>query len=337
MPMASFFSNIVESIQSAKGAVGDYYQKVVTSLGDNVTISGREYRIHRLLGAGGFSLVYLVQDHEGQYYALKKMECQLREQVAHAHREIENYRRFESDHIISMLDHATVTAPNGRQIVYLLLPFYRRGNLQDIMDRRKAKNVYFSETRLLRMFLDVCDAVRVMHTHRDKPTSAEAAAKLMPWAHRDIKPGNILLSDDGNKAVIMDLGSACPARIPIHNKKEALREQDIAAEHSSLPYRAPELLDVKVDCVLDEKVDIWSLGCTLYAMAYGQSPFDMSDSEQGGSVTLAVMNGRVMFPKDHDRYSQPFKDFILAMINPNVQERPTIYEVISQAKSLLNE
>ena len=34
-------------------------------------------------------------------------------------------------------------------------------------------------------------------------------------------------------------------------------------------YRAPELFDVQSDCVIDAKTDVWSLGCTLYAMAYG--------------------------------------------------------------------
>lgn len=33
--------------------------------------------------------------------------------------------------------------------------------------------------------------------------------------------------------------------------------KDIASEHSSMPYRAPELFDVKTGAMLDEKVDIW--------------------------------------------------------------------------------
>lgn len=43
----------------------------------------------------------------------------------------------------------------------------------------------------------------------------------------------------------------------IQNRQQALLEQDIAAEHSSMPYRAPELFDVKTGKMLDEKVDIW--------------------------------------------------------------------------------
>lgn len=47
------------------------------------------------------------------------------------------------------------------------------------------------------------------------------------------------------------------ARIPIETRQQALLEQDIASEHSTMPYRAPELFDVKTGKTLDEKVDIW--------------------------------------------------------------------------------
>lgn len=47
------------------------------------------------------------------------------------------------------------------------------------------------------------------------------------------------------------------ARIHIGTRQEALLEQDVAAEHSTLPYRAPELFDVKTGSWLDEKCDVW--------------------------------------------------------------------------------
>jgi hypothetical protein len=48
----------------------------------------------------------------------------------------------------------------------------------------------------------------------------------------------------------------------VQTRQQALLEQDIASEHSTMPFRAPELFDVKTGKTLDEKVDIWVGSCT---------------------------------------------------------------------------
>ena len=54
-----------------------------------------------------------------------------------------------------------------------------------------------------------------------------------------------MLADDGKQPILMDFGSAVPARLLIKNRSMALAEQDRAGEHSTMPYRAPELFDVR--------------------------------------------------------------------------------------------
>jgi serine/threonine protein kinase len=72
---------------------------------------------------------------------------------------------------------------------------------------------------------------------------------------------------------------------------------DTAATHSTPTYRAPELFDCPCPGVVDEKTDVWSLGCMLYCMAFGRSPFEFGP---GGSFErLAVMNGNVSFEGHH--------------------------------------
>jgi serine/threonine kinase 16 len=66
-----------------------------------------------------------------------------------------------------------------------------------------------------------------------------------------------MVADDGVAPILMDFGSCMKARIPIENRSQALIQQDTAAEHSTMAYRAPELFDVKTGTTLDEKVDIW--------------------------------------------------------------------------------
>ena len=45
-------------------------------------------------------------------------------------------------------------------------------------------------------------------------------------------------------------------------------------DHINTNFRAPELFEVPSNCEIDERSDVWSLGCTLYAMAYGKFVFD---------------------------------------------------------------
>ncbi|KAI7877899.1 kinase-like protein [Lichtheimia hyalospora FSU 10163] len=366
----SFFDSILDTLYSAVGCcIPDA----------NISINGRAYRIVKLLGEGGFSFVYLAEDGSGNVYALKKIRCTLgTEEAKLAQREVDVYRLFEHDNIIRMLDTATVTESDGSTTIYIFLPYYKKGNLQDAINRNQLYKTHFTETQMLAIMRGVCTAVEYMHTYKmptgtrtkytaknpilddddtndDQQNRALLSSQgqqetssgiethapgkegdIVPWAHRDIKPGNIMLMDDGETPVLMDFGSACPARVEIHNRQEALKQQDIAAEHSTMPYRAPELFDVKTETTLDEKVDIWSLGCTLFAMAYGQSPFEVNLNENGGSVALAVLNAQFKFPNDPE-YSQDFKDFISWMLTADPNTRPDIHEVSTRIDSLLSQ
>ncbi|PWN39692.1 Pkinase-domain-containing protein [Ceraceosorus guamensis] len=168
---------------------------------------------------------------------------------------------------------------------------------------------------------------------------------LVPWAHRDIKPANIMIAQerqaDGTLAepvaVLMDFGSALRGRIHIKSRREAIMQQDLAAEHSSMPYRAPELFDVKTDAKLDEKVDIWSLGATLFAHLYGYSPFETPQIvEQGGSVAMTVQTGTWKFPEPaSSTHSQATKDIIRRCLVLDPKKRPDIDEVLELTEKAL--
>ncbi|TFK49971.1 Pkinase-domain-containing protein [Heliocybe sulcata] len=374
-----------------------------------IKINGRTFNIIRILGEGGFSFVYLAQDESsGRQFALKKIRCPTgSEGVKEAMREVEAYRRFKHPNIIRILDSAIVQDPEGDgKIVYLFLPLYKRGNLQDAINANLINNSHFSEKDMLRLFKGTCEAVRAMHTYQgpkasinpsqtnlasssrrqqrspsperhsdemlphpegdgDEGFSYDGASvplvtreaqdegdviydgdqelanghengetELTPYAHRDLKPGNVMIADDGATPILMDFGSCMKARIPIENRSQALLQQDIAAEKSTMAYRAPELFDVKTGVTLDEKVDIWSLGCTLFALAYSHSPFEnLQTTEQGGSIAMAVMNAQYKHPASS--YSQSLKDLIDSMLKVNPADRPDIHHVVEMTDRVL--
>jgi serine/threonine kinase 16 len=130
-------------------------------------INGRSYKVDRLLGEGGFSFVYLVRDESSdRLYALKKiLVTSGQEGVREAMREVEAYRRFRHPNIIQILDSAVVQEGEGK-IIYLyvelrhnssrFLPYYARGNLQDIMASNAVTGNRMPEHQLLELFRSTC-------------------------------------------------------------------------------------------------------------------------------------------------------------------------------------
>jgi len=281
--------------------------------------------------------------------------------VALALKEVEAYTLFSPHpNIIHTIDHSVVSAKDksdpGSKTVYILLPYYRRGNLQDAINANLVNHSKFPERRLMILFLGVARALKAMHQYRVKGAPGGAAShmkaegirqqaaeadqdaakknkqrrrreeqerheealeqeplmegevmrsqegveegELRAYAHRDIKPGNIMIADDGKTPILMDLGSLAPSPTPITSRSLALAVQDTAGEHSTMPYRAPELFDVKTGSIIDTKVDIWSMGCTLYACLTGKSPFEARSDETGGSLSICVLGGDWRFPDE---------------------------------------
>jgi serine/threonine kinase 16 len=165
-----------------------------------------------------------------------------------------------------------------------------------------------------------------------------------------------MISDDGKTPILMDLGSLAPAPTPITSRSQALAVQDQAAEHSTMPYRAPELFDVKTGSTIDTKVDIWSLGCTLYACLVGKSPFEARSDETGGSLSLCVLGGDWRFPDEgqpkrrqsnkpvqqemsgsDDAISEIVKEVVRKCLSVEPSERPDVDELISIVEGVIRE
>ena len=156
-----------------------------------------------------------------------------------------------------------------------------------------------------------------------------------------------MIDNDGKNPILMDLGSIAPSPTPITSRSLALQVQDTAGEHSTMPYRAPELFDVKTGSVIDTKVDIWSLGCTLYACLVGKSPFEARSDETGGSLSMCVLGGDWRFPDEgpqrgkqkaapaEDSINEGIKNVVRKCLSVEPSERPDVDELIQLVQNVL--
>lgn len=293
---------------------------------ETITVNSKKYTVREHLGQGGFSTVLLVEDTiTHKKYAIKKIVCHGQEDQRLAAKEVEYHNIVKHPNVIECIDstHKGTADPlvNATSEVLIVLPYYHRGTLANELERRAKTNDYLSATEILNIFLQICEGVKAFHE-----------AKPEPLAHRDLKTANIVL-DDGATPIIMDLGSVAPARVKVCGTKAAQNLQDTAAERCSMPYRAPELFNVESYCMVDERTDIWSLGCILYALCYFKSPFD-TVYERGDSVALAVISANITFPGNAP-YNEDMQNLILSMLKVNPMARPYIYSVIESVQDAI--
>ncbi|XP_027012377.1 serine/threonine-protein kinase 16 [Tachysurus fulvidraco] len=282
----------------------------------SITIDNKKYYFIQKLDEGGFSYVDLVEGaQDGRFYALKRILCHDREGRKEAQTEVEMHRLFNHPNVLSLTGYAFVER-GGKSEAWLLLPYISKGSLWSVLEKLREKGSSMSESRILHIFHGICEGLKAIH---DKG-----------YAHRDLKPTNVLL-EENDKPVLMDLGSMNKARIEVKGSREAMTVQDWAAQRCTISYRAPELFNVESHCIIDEKTDIWSLGCVLYCMMMLEGPYDLV-FQKGDSVALAVQNP-VAIPQSCS-YSEGLQTLLSSVMVTNPQERPNIDWVLERVRNL---
>lgn len=211
------------------------------------TLIQERYEVLELLGKGGMSKVYLVLDLklEKKWAAKEIIRPENREEenlyIESAMTEADTMKRLDHPALPRIVD-----VVEERNAIYIIMDYIEGESLEMILK----KGVSLEKDKVLKWAKELCEVLDYLHGQEP------------PVIYRDMKPGNIMVSHNGNIKLI-DFGS--------------VREYKIQGEEDTVclgtrGYAAPEQFGGKGQS--DVRTDIYSLGMTLYHLLTGEEPWE---------------------------------------------------------------
>lgn len=226
-------------------------------------LAGR-YTIERELGRGGMATVYLARDlRHRRLVALKVLDPKLGTLLGPSRftREIETAARLSHPHILPLHDSAEADG-----VLFYVMPYVAGGSLREQLRRHDGPLPIGQTLRLVRQ---VGAALDYAHRH--------------DVVHRDVKPENILLDEEGH-ALVADFGiaralqRATTAGSASLSRDAAETLTQTGAVIGTPAYMSPEQALGRHD--IDGRSDQYSLGCVAFELLAGASPFTGTSTEQ---------------------------------------------------------
>jgi serine/threonine-protein kinase len=208
------------------------------------------YQLERVLGRGGMATVYLARDlKHDRLVALKVLDPDVAASLGpeRFQREIRVAARLHHPHVLSVYDSGEAA---GR--LWFAMPYVRGESLRERLRREG--------------ILPIDEALRITR----QAAQALAYAHKEGVVHRDVKPENLLLTEDGSTQVA-DFGIARAIETP---QDQRLTEVGVAL--GTPAYMAPE--QSSGDGVVDARADQYALAATCHEMLTGAPPFTGSSS-----------------------------------------------------------
>uniref|UniRef100_A0AAY4E7G2 Protein kinase domain-containing protein n=1 Tax=Denticeps clupeoides TaxID=299321 RepID=A0AAY4E7G2_9TELE len=269
---------------------------------DTITIKGRQFFILKMIGRGGSSKVYQVLDHRKQLYAVKYVNLEEADaQTVESYKnEIEylNHLQQYSEQIIKLHDYEITN-----NCIYMLMEC---GNLDLNTWLRNRKSVNPLERKFY--WRNMLEAVHTIHKHG--------------IIHSDLKPANFVIVNASLK--LIDFGIA--NRIQ-PDMTSIVKDSQVG----TLNYMPPEAIKDTSSKAghpsskISPKGDVWSLGCILYCMTYGKTPFQSITNQMSKLHAIIDPSHEIDFPNIAE---QDLLDVLTRCLVRNPKERISIAELL---------
>ena len=160
-----------------------------------------------------------------------------------------------------------------------------------------------NEDTILRILSDITKGL--IHLDQNEP----------PLVHRDLRPKNILLGNDGNYK-ICSFGSCTRKQDFVISEETFEKIKFEVINFTQEEFRAPEQIALSSKYPISEKVDCWAMGVLLYRMMYFNMKFK----------PINKRNLSIFYPKT-ERYSGSLQKLLTKLLEIKPSERPTIEQI----------
>ncbi|MFC4149178.1 Stk1 family PASTA domain-containing Ser/Thr kinase [Micromonospora mangrovi] len=250
---------------------------------------GGRYQVGELLGYGGMAEVHRGRDLRlGRDVAIKMLRADLARDATFQmrfRREAQNAASLNHPAIVAVYDTGEETGPTGETLPFIVMEFVNGRTLKEVLGAEGR----LQPRRALEICADMCAALEFSHRHG--------------IIHRDIKPGNVMLTQTG-QVKVMDFGIARALA------SGATTMTQTSAVIGTAQYLSPE--QARGEAV-DARSDVYAGGCVLFELLCGHPPF-VGDSP----VSVAYQHVREAPPTPSD-------------INPDVN--PAVDAIVLKALS----
>ena len=279
------------------------------------------YYVLKRIGSGGSCKVYQVMNKNGDFFGLKRVKRDEHSESVYA-REISILQRP------SLKEHSLIinlrAVGLSRKFIYLLLEL-GSADFKQILQRSKSELVTRLRLAKESQQFEVRDYFNQVRVYWQQILKAVQAAHDAGVIHCDLKPANFLNVDGVLK--LIDFGIS----------KELVDEGthvlcDATKIQGSLYYIPPEAFTVEAGGVKFRTAsDVWSLGCILYQMTYGVTPFHSLPMME--VVNRLRQKTPIDFPRVHSQIScmhipSSLIRVLQLCLRYNPSERPTIQDLI---------